>query len=197
MSASNSRFGTIAKWSAVPVGLIVSAALVWQASYSAFSATTTNPTNNWATGTVVLTDDDSNTAMFNATVLKPGSTGVKCILVSYSGTLAANVKLYGTGKTATNSLDTYLDLTVEQGTGATSASCAGFVQDAGAPNIYTGTLAGFAAAYTNFGTGFGTFSPAGAGTRAYRVTYTVDAATPGSAAGSTASMGLTWESQNT
>jgi hypothetical protein len=177
--------------------VIVSAALVWQASYSAFSATTTNPTNNWATGTVVLTDDDSSTAMFNATVLKPGSTGVKCINVTYSGTLAANVKLYGTGKTATNSLDTYLNLTVEQGTGGNFASCAGFVVDAGAPNTYTGTLAGFATAYTNFGTGFGTFSPAGAAAKVYRITYTVNAATPDTSQGSTASMGLTWESQNT
>jgi hypothetical protein len=199
MSASGrSRLRAIAQWSAVPVGLIVSAALVWQASYSAFSATTTNPTNNWATGTVALADDDSNTAMFNATVLKPGSTGAKCIVVTYSGTLAATVKLYGTGETATNSLDTYLDLVVEQGTGGTFAGgCAGFVVDVGAPNTYSGTLAAFAAAKTNFATGFGSYAPAGASTKVYRITYTVNAAAPSSVQSSTAAIGLTWESQNT
>ncbi|PZS34104.1 MAG: hypothetical protein DLM59_05305 [Pseudonocardiales bacterium] len=197
MSVSNSRLGTVAKWSAIPVGLILSAALVWQASYSAFSATTSNPTNNWATGTVALSDDDSNTAMFNATTLKPGSTGTKCIAVTSTGTLAAAVKLYGTGVATTNALSSYVNLTVQQGTGGSFASCVGFVQDAGAPNLFTGTLAAFATAYTNFGNGFGTWTPAG-GTvsKTYQIVYTIDAATPNSAQGSTASIGLTWESQN-
>src|SRR5665647_332083 len=56
------------------VAVAASAALVWQASYSAFSATTANPNNTWAAGSVVLSDDDSSdTAMFTATLLKPGS----------------------------------------------------------------------------------------------------------------------------
>lgn len=198
MSASNSRLRAVAKWSAVPVGLIVSAALVWQASYSAFTATTSNPTNNWATGTVVLSDDDTGTAMFNATVLKPGSTGEKCIVVTSSGTLAATVKLYGTGVATTNALSSYVDLTVQQGTvGTFAGGCAGFTQDAGAPNLFTGTLAAFATAYTNFGTGFGTFAPAaGTVTRVYKIVYTINAATPNGSQGGTASIGLTWESQN-
>jgi len=196
MSAASSRFVTFAKWSAVPVGLVVSAALVWQASYSAFSATTTNPTNNWSTGSVVLSDDDTNQAMFNASALAPGSTASKCIVVTYSGSLTSSVKLYGTGKTATNSLDTYLDLVVEQGTGGTFANCTGFVVTAGAANTFTGTLASFATAYSNFGNGFGTYAPTGASTKVYKITYTVNAAIPNSAQGSTASMGLTWEAQN-
>ena len=198
-SHSRSRLGAVAKWSAVPVGLVLSAALVWQASYSAFSATTSNPTNNWTTGTVVLADDDSNTAMFNVPAMAPSSTGEKCIVVTSSGSLASTVKLYGTGKTATNSLDTYLNLVVEQGTTGTFAGgCTGFTVDAGAANTFTGTLATFATAYTNFSNGFGTFAPTGSGsqTKVYRITYTLSASTPSSAQGSTASMGLTWESQN-
>jgi hypothetical protein len=197
MSAANPRLITLAKWSAVPVGLIVSAALVWQASYSAFSATTTNPTNNWATGTVALTDDDLGVAMFNATGLKPGSTGSKCITVTYNGSLAAAVDLYGTGKTATNALDTYITLTVEQGAGGNFAGCTGFVLDTGATNTFTGTLATFASTHSNFATGFGTFAPTGSGqAKTYRITYTVSAAAPNSTMGSTASIGLTWEAQN-
>ncbi len=192
------RLRSFAKWSAVPVALVVSAAMVWNASYSAFTATTTNPTNNWSTGTVTLADDDSNTAMFTATLLKPGSTGSKCIVVTSTGSLAATVKLYGSGHSATNSLDTYTDLVVEQGTGGSFASCTGFAVDAGAANTFTGTLAAFATTYTNFGNGFGTFAPpGGSASKTYKITYTINAATPGSSQGSTESQGLTWESQNT
>jgi hypothetical protein len=196
MNVSGLRFLTVAKFAAIPVGLVVGTAVVWQASYSAFSGTTSNPTNNWSTGTVVLADDDSSTAMFTATGLKPGATASKCIVVAYSGTLASTVTLYGTGETATNSFDTYIDLVIEQGTGGTFASCAGFSVDAGAPNTFTGTLAAFGAAHTNFGNGFGTFAPASAANKVYKVTYTVNAATPNSAQGGTAAMGLTWEAQN-
>jgi hypothetical protein len=198
MSEANARFATVAKWSAVPVGLLLSVGLVWQSSYSAFSATTSNPTNNWTAGTVVLADDDSNTAMFTATGLKPGSTGAKCIVVTSSGTLASTVKLYGTSPATTLALSTYINLVVEQGTGGTFAGgCGGFVQDVGAPNIYTGTLAGLGTTYTNFATGFGSWAPAaGTLTKVYRITYTVDAATPNTSQGGTAAIGLTWEAQN-
>ena len=199
MSVSrSSRLRVAATWSAVPIGLLISSALVWQASFSAFSATTSNPANNWAAGTVVLADDDGNQAMFNVTGMAPGATGSKCIAVTSSGTLASAVELYGTGATATNSLDTYVNLVVQQGTGGGfAAGCAGFAADAGAPNSFTGTLAAFASSYTSFATGFGTWAPAaGTQVKVYKITYTLDAATPSSAQGSTASIGLTWEAQN-
>jgi hypothetical protein len=198
MFIARSRCRAVARWSAVPIGLIVAAALVWQTSYSAFSTSTVNPSSNWGTGTVALADDDSNSAMFTVAGLAPGSTGAKCIAVTSSGTLAATVKLYGTGKSATNSLDLYVNLVVQQGTGGTFAGgCGSFVVDAGGTNTFTGTLATFAATYTNFANGFGTYAPAGGtSTKAYKITYTLDAATPNSAQASTVSMGLTWESQN-
>jgi hypothetical protein len=74
---------------AVPLAVVASGAMVWQSSYSAFSATTASPTNNWSAGTVALSDDDSNTAMFTASNLKPGATGVKCIAVTSTGSLAS------------------------------------------------------------------------------------------------------------
>ena len=84
--------------------LVASGAMVWHASYSAFSSTTSNPTNKWAAGTVAQADDDSNTAMFNASSLKPGSTGSKCIAVTSTGSLPSAVKLYGTSYATTNAL---------------------------------------------------------------------------------------------
>ena len=179
----------------IPVAVIASGALVWQSSYSAFSATTSNPTNNWTAGTVALSDDDSNVAMFTATNLKPGSTGTKCIAVTSTGSLASTVKLYGSSYSTTNALATNLNLSVEEGTGATTSSCAGFT---GGTSIYSGTLAAFGTGKTGFSSGVGTWAPTGTAseTKSYRIIYTLATGTPDSAQGGTAALGFTWESQN-
>ena len=39
---------------AIPMAVLASGGMVWQSSYSAFSATTASPTNNWSAGTVAL-----------------------------------------------------------------------------------------------------------------------------------------------
>src|SRR4029079_4491080 len=108
---------------AIPAAVLASGGMVWASSYSAFSATTASPTNNWTSGTVALSDDDSNTAMFNATNLKPGASGTKCIAVTSTGSLASTVKLYGTSYSTTKDLSSNINLKVEEGTGATSGSC--------------------------------------------------------------------------
>lgn len=181
--------------SSVPLAVLASGALVWQSSHAAFSDTTSNPTNNWAAGTVVLNDDDNNTAMFNATNLKPSQTGTKCIAVTSTGSLPSTVKLYGTAYATTNGLASNINLTVEEGTGATSSTCAGFT---GGSTLFTGTLASFGTTRTSFATGVSSWAPTGAAseTKAYRVTYTVNANTPDSAQGGTAALGFTWEAQN-
>ncbi len=184
---------------ALAAGVLASGAIVWQASYSAFSATTSNPTNNWSAGTVALSDDDSNVAMFTATNLKPGSTGQKCIAVTSTGSLASAVKLYGTSYTTTNSLAASLNLTVTQGTGGGfSAGCSGFTALGTGSSVYSGTVAGFAGSATNFATGLGSWAPTGTGseTRVFQFTYTLDPATPNTAQGGTAAVGFTWEAQN-
>ncbi|ROR89259.1 TasA family protein [Nocardioides aurantiacus] len=185
----------------VPVAVIASGALVWQSTYAAFSDTTTSPTNNWSTGTVKLADNDADTALFTAGNLKPGSTAARCITVTSSGTLASTVKLYGTGFTQTKALGDVINLQVQEGTGATNAGCAGFVADtAPAATIFTGTLTAFSGR-TSFANGVGTWAPAG-GTapvseaKSYRVTYTVSAGADNNYQGGTASIGLTWEAQN-
>lgn len=180
---------------AIPAAVLASGGMVWASSYSAFSATTANPTSNWASGTVALSDDDSNTAMFTGANLKPGSTGVKCIAVTSTGSLASSVKLYGTSYATTNGLADNIALKVEQGTGATTASCAGFT---GASTIFDSTLSSFGTTKTSFATGVGTWAPTGTASevKSFRVTYTVNANTPDSAQGGTAALGFTWESQN-
>lgn len=194
------RIRTLAKWSVLPVAVMISGLLVWQSSYAAFSSTTDNPTSNWTAGSVALTDDDTNVALFTASNLKPGSTGTKCIVVTSTGSLASAVKLYATGYSTTNALGTYINLVVDEGTGGTFAtsgptSCTGFTLGT---NDYTGTLAGFATAKTNFATGVSAWTPTGSGSesKTYRFTYTLDAATPNTAQGGTAAAGFTWEAQN-
>lgn len=176
---------------------VVSSLLVWQSSYSAYNAPTSNPPNNWATGTVALTDDDSNTALFAASNLKPGSTGTKCIVVTSNGSLPSAVKLYGTGYSTTNALGASLLLSVTQGTGGSFGSCTGFTPLATGSSVYSGTLAAFTA--SNYATGLGTWAPTGTAgeTRTFQFTYTVDANAPNSTQAGTASIGFTWEAQNT
>lgn len=189
------RVGLLASTAAA---LAVSTGLVWQASYSAYSATTTNGTDSWATGSVALTDDDSTTAIFAVPNLKPGSTGTKCITVTSNGTLPAAVKLYGTGAATTNALSSYIDLSVTLGTGGSFGSCTGYTAATGAAgSVYSGTLAGFTG--SSYATGYGSWAPAGSPgeARTYQFTYTVQAAAPTSTQGGTASVSFVWESQNT
>ena len=175
----------------VTVLLVVSvvSVVIMQYSRAAFTATTGNSSNSWATGSVVLSDDDSGSAMFSSSNMTAGQSVVKCIAVTYSGTLTSgvSVKLYGTSSGA---LASYLNLTVEQGTGGGFGSCAGF----SGSQIYSGTVSGFSATYTNFGTGLTGFSPsANPETHTYRFTITVQ--NDNNAQNKTAAADYTWEAQ--
>jgi hypothetical protein len=196
MSVRHAFSKRVAAAASIPVAMVASGAMVWHASYSAFSSTTTNPSSNWAAGTVSLTDDDSNTAMFNASNLKPGSTGSKCIAVTSTGSLPSAVKLYGTSYSTTNNLAANLSITVDEGTGGSFAGgCAGFTSSS---QVYNGTLAAFGAGKTNYSNGVGSWQPTGSGseTKVYKITYTLSGSTPDTAQGGTAGIGFTWEAQN-
>jgi len=68
------------------LGLLLSVAVVWQSSRSAFTDTTTNPGNSFTAASVTVTNDKNGTALFNLSGLKPGDSGDNCIVVTYSGT---------------------------------------------------------------------------------------------------------------
>jgi len=185
---------------ALPLGLIGSAALVWQASYAAFTATTTNPGNSWTAGTVVLSDDDGATAIITATHLKPGSTDTRCIEVWYTGNLGAAVELYlSPGDLVTTpDLAPYLQLTVEEGSGGGAGNCAGFTPTSTLyPASGTGTLSGFSSTHGSYATGAGAWAPVTAENRTYRFTWTLDPNTTNPAQGDTATATFTWEARNT
>lgn len=111
---------------AVPVGLVLSAAVVWQSTAAAFTASTDNSGNTWQTGSVVLTDNDGAVALFSGALdsgLKPGSARSGCIRVDYAGSLPADIKLYVTTPTSgATTLDPYLVMSIEQGQDVTSTT---------------------------------------------------------------------------
>ena len=186
-------FALLTRLGAVGAGLLVMSLLVVTGSRAAFTASTANGVNTFTAGTVTLADDDAGSVMFNLTGMKPGDTATKCVNVTYTGSLAADVKLYGTvGGTG---LADYLDTTVDIGTGAAGGApldCTGFVLGS---NLSSGTLTAFGAAHTNYGNGLGGFAGAtNPTTRSYRVTVTLQ--DNNLAQGKTASLAFTWEAQN-
>src|SRR4051794_13933522 len=76
----------------VPLVILGSGALVYQASNAAFTATTATGTNSWATGNVFLSNAMVSGAAFNVTNIKPGvaNAQTRCIDVTYTGSLDSN-----------------------------------------------------------------------------------------------------------
>jgi hypothetical protein len=173
--------------------LVVVGMLTLQASRAAFNASTSNGVNNLVAGTVSIADDDAGSVMFNLSAMTPAVAVARCINVIYTGSVTSDVRLYGT--VGGSGLATYLNTTIEVGTGAAGGSsfdCTGFSPSA---TIHNGTLAAFGAANTNYANGLGGFSGAtNPTTRSYRVTVTV--ADNNAAQGLAASTTLTWEAQN-
>ena len=167
---------------------------------AAFTGTTASSGNGVASGTVALGDDDSGAALFSVSSLVPGQSEQKCIVVTYSGSLAAAVKLYAEGYSSSRALGSYVNLVVQEGSGATFAgsgpsSCPGF---SASGTVYSGTVDDFAATRTGYATGVGSFAPSGAGqSRVYRFSYTLDGAVPDGVQSGTASLQFVWQANST
>ncbi|MBE7195924.1 MAG: hypothetical protein INR66_26025 [Gordonia polyisoprenivorans] len=196
------RRARLAGLGALLTGLAVSAALVWQASYSAFTATTSNPTNNWTAGQLALTDDDSDSALFTVTGMKPGDTGTKCIVVTSNSNVITNVRMYATAFAQTKTVADNMTLRVEQGNSSSvGGNCASFASES-TPVVTTGSLTAFSSARTNWSNGFGSWAPAaGNGVKkTYQITWTFNNVSGNQTAtdamqGGTAQIGFTWEAQ--
>ncbi|WP_433444071.1 hypothetical protein [Nonomuraea sp. CA-141351] len=183
----------------MPVGLMLSGALVWHASNATFVGSTVNAGNNWTAGSVGLTNDSGGVPMFQITNMVPGNSGSRCIKVTSSASVPSTVKLYSDfSAVPTNDISSYINLTIEEGNGGTFASCAAFTPVGGA--AYTGTLANFTSTKTNFGNGVGPWALTGnpPESLSYRITWTFDSSAPNSTEdGSTPHVSFIWEAQNT
>lgn len=187
------RRATLVRGAVVLAALAMVSLVVMTGSRAAFTATTVNNGSSLAAGDVKLTDDDANTVMFNLSGMKPGDTATRCINVTYTGSLTADVKLYGA--VAGSGLAPYLTTTIDIGSGAAGGaalSCTGFT---GGTNLHNGTLAAFGSANTNYANGLGGFNGATNPTsKSYRVQVTLQ--NNNAAQGKNATLDLTWEAQN-
>jgi hypothetical protein len=173
-------------------------------AYAAFRATVTNGGDSYAAGSVALSDNDSGAAMFTAlNSAAPSDSETSCIKVRYDGSLASNVRLYGT---ISGALAPYLTLTVTRGTdlNPTFDTCTTFTADAtnyigaGSGVIYSGTLGSFPTTYAG-----GLVDPTAGSPESwtqneehvYRFVLTVGANTNGQ--NQTVTAGFTWEARNT
>lgn len=171
-------------------------------TYAAFSSTTTNPDNRFDAGSVALSDNDGGTALLSLSGAVPGDSNTRCITVTYNGSLAAAVRLYGT---VSGSLPSYLQLTVTRGTdpAPSFASCSGFTADssdyigAGPGVIYSGSLASFP---SSFASGIVDPAPGAPATwttsEAHTYQFTVSLNNDPAAQGLSGSASFTWEARN-
>jgi hypothetical protein len=188
------------------VGLLAAGLLVWQGSYAAFSATTVDTSNAWASGTLVLTNNGgtatyaaATTATFGGTNLKPGSTGTTCLTVKSNASAAGTLAMYRSALTDSSpSLGAQIQLTVTEGVPTTDvqANCTGF-PTSGTTTVATSVpLASFP---TSFATATGTTPVLGGAAvlEAYKVvwTFVTTGTNPGDTAlmGKTVTAGFTWE----
>ena len=173
--------------------------------FSAFSSTTSNTGNDFTAGSVSLADNDGGQAMFSAvTGGKPGTTVERCVKVTYTGNLDADVRFW-LSSGAAGGLSPYLDLTIQPVTFASAApafpSCAGAAAD-GSP-LFSGTLDSFRTTKNSWANGVVDYP--GAGTKwtssapnneaYYKFTYTVQ--DNNNAQGQTSEAhGFSWEARN-
>jgi hypothetical protein len=195
----NERIASKLALTALVLGILGTIAGV--GTWSAFSATTDNSGNSFASGTVEIGDDDTGSAMLSLSNAKPGDSDAGCIVVDYTGSLPASVRLYGS--TSGTGLDQYLDLKVIRGTKASAFdACGDFTADAtdyigaGAGVIYDGTLQGYP---DGFGAGIDD-APGSAetwtGGEAHAYKFVVTVQNDGAAQGLNASQVFTWEARN-
>ncbi len=199
---------TAVRFTMVLLALLLASFSVLATSRAAFTDTTSNTGNDFAAGTVTIVDDDTGSVMFNIGNLAPGDSFENCIEVTYTGSLDADVRLYGanlTTNTASN-LAPELNLTIQEGTGGgfvatelggNEGDCTGFVSSSTLSGIGE-TIDSFASSYTNFGTGLSSWAPTGSSsaTRTYRFVVELDAAVANAYQGMDAQIDFVWEAQN-
>ena len=169
----------------------------WHGSAATFTGTTSNPVSDWQAGSVAV-DATPAVAVISAAGAQPGSFGSGCVVIRYTGTLDARVRMYlrptdigGTG------LAPYLTLRVADGTG-TDPSCADFAADrtlynpAGLTDT-TKTVPGFAAASHDYATGVSDWAATPGAERTYRIDWRLQ--DDNAAATRTADLTFTWEAQ--
>jgi len=180
---------------------------------AAFTGSVSNTGSRLSAGNVVIGDDAAGAALFtvgtpgtgqvDGSGLRPGQSVANCVKVTYNGTLPAQVHLYVSARTDTapngSRLSENLHVSVQEATSGTFG-CTGF---GGASPLWDGT---HPAAQQDWLTGFPTTYATGAPTgpspwttgtfRTYKLTFTLDPATPDTAAAATTNVVFRWEAHS-
>lgn len=161
-----------------PVAVLCAAAMVYQASYAAFTGQTRNSGNEWSTGSVTLTDDDNGQARFRVSNMLPGDTDTKCIKVTANASVESTVKGFAINPvTSVQGLENRVKVTLVAGTGGSFADCTGFEPIADATNgvIAANVPLAQMAMLNTFETALGGWQvPAGTHSRTYQLTWKFD-----------------------
>ena len=187
----------------VIIAAMVVGGIIYGVSEAAFSGETT-ARGSVGTGTVVLTNNTTGSTLINIAGLTGGDTTTSCLVVDYQGTIVpAPINLFG-ASAGVNTLDPFLDLTVETGTKPTNTAgdttCGDFtpgvvIFNATTPSATAGTVQAFLAKYHDFATSLYTGWSANAqfDKKAFRFTFHVK--DDNAAQGKTSSPVFTWKTE--
>lgn len=180
----------------------IAALFVGTATFAVFRSTTANATNDVTAGTVQISDNDAGGAMLTLSSAGPGSSTLGCILVTYGGSLDADVRLYGS---SSGGIAPHLTLTITRGIDATPTfpGCGSFQPDAtnyigqGAGVIYQGPLSSYPSTYAG-----GIVDAPGAAetwttTESHVYRFSVTLGNDPGAQGTSGSATFEWEARNT
>ena len=178
MKKPSSRAQKIMVAATTPVAVVAAGALVYQASYAAFTGQTRNSGNEWSTGSVRLTDDDNGQARFRVGNMLPGDTETKCLKVTADASVASTVKGFTINPvTSVQGLENRLLITIVAGNGGGFADCTGFapLNDATSGVIVADAPLSAVSQKNTFETALGGWDvPAGISTRTYKITWKFD-----------------------
>lgn len=165
--------------------------------FAAFSNTTSNTGNTFQAGSVSISDNDSNAALFNNTLHANATPGDydRCIRVTYAGTLDAAVKLYTSAITGSGN---DLNVTVDKSDTGTNVDCSDFGDGGTVTNVFAAAPLTTLDNHSNWSNGLAV-TPIGetvwvqndAVTFRFRITVA-----DGDQSKTVNSFGVTWEAQN-
>ncbi|MBA2955700.1 hypothetical protein GON03_15290 [Nocardioides sp. MAH-18] len=156
-----------------PLAVVAAGAMVYQASYAAFTGQTRTSGNDFSTGSVALTDDDNGAARFQVASMKPGDTDTRCIKVTANASVPGKVRGYVVNPIPSGKgLEDRIKMSVAEGDGGSFASCNGFVKTG---DVFTSTPMSQLFQANSYATAVGGWDvPAGTSTRTYQITWSFD-----------------------
>ena len=175
---------------AVIGGVLLAILMIMTVSRAAFSDTTDNTGNSWASGVVSLTDnytEDVNLAeMFDEDPIAPGDTDSACIEIIYTGSPPPCLPHSSISTAGSTGLAPALDMEIERYSGACKGESGSSLEES---DVFTGTLAA-----ANSATFLDTWAAATVGARQfYEITWTFNNGAGNSYQDTTAQAAFTWQ----